>query len=88
MNVKMCVPMLDAILNRPSRPRREKQLGFESPESDSEPEKTSVDLEKRRKMLKMHLPPVTATRLNSPAKSLRKNPPGAPKLDRANTVAF
>ncbi|KAL4237926.1 hypothetical protein ACF0H5_002636 [Mactra antiquata] len=83
MNINLCVPVLEAILNRPSMPiRREKALGFESPPpptaESSRPQRTTF-----------RLPPVTATRLFSPAKRKRNEPSEEIDLDalhRANTV--
>lgn len=81
MNINLCVPVLEAILNRPSMPiRRERALGFESPPPSTE--------SARQHRTTFRLPPVTATRLFSPAKRKRTTDiPDMCGLDRANTVA-
>lgn len=86
MNLNRCLPVLEAILNRPAMPRRrEKALGFDA----DTPSPVSVPEEAVRvQRTNFRLPPVTATRLFTPAKSKRSSisldiqPP-----DRANTVA-
>ena len=100
MNIKMSVPMLDAILKRPSMPmRREKALWFELPDKDAadavddneEDDDDNETDEKRPKRTVFHLPPVTATRLYSPSKSKRS--PGsdgsrmALDFERSKTIA-
>ena len=93
MNIKMCVPMLDAILKRPSMPmRREKALWFEVPgsEEDDDDDEISVDeeVEEKRHKTNFHLPPVTATRLFSPSKSKRDSSSESVRaLQRSKTIA-
>ena len=81
MNINTCVPVLEAILNRPSMPiRREKALGFESAPSSAASSRV------RRTAFK--LPPVTASRLFTPSKRARNTEqiPVFVSVDRANTV--
>ena len=87
MNFKLCVPMLDAILNRPKMAvRKERPLGFEGSDSEEEEEEKET-VTKRPARGSFVLPPVTASRLFSPAKS-RRRPTDAPLLlDRATTIA-
>ena len=98
MNIKMCVPMLDSILKRPSMPmRREKALWFElsdqdkddAADDDDDDDDNETD-ERRPKRTVFHLPPVTATRLYSPSKSKRSS--GSEKrmtldFERSKTIA-
>ena len=84
MNIKMCVPMLDAILKRPSMPqRREKALWFEEPDSEEQEE---AETEEKRHKTSFHLPPVTATRLFSPSKTKRERG-SVPAFERSKTIA-
>ncbi|XP_060586647.1 uncharacterized protein LOC132742299 [Ruditapes philippinarum] len=81
MNINMCLPVLEAILNRPSMPvRRERALGFDSVPSTAESARV------RRTSFK--LPPVTASRLFTPSKRKRdaEQIPVIIHVDRANTV--
>lgn len=82
MNINLCLPVLEAILNRPSMPlRREKALGFDSVPSTAE--------SSRCPRTTFKLPPVTATRLFTPAKRNRADSEEVPDfiaMDRANTV--
>ena len=97
MNIKMCVPMLDAILKRPNMPlRREKALWFEVPGHDNadvdddDDDNEADDSDKRPKRTVFHLPPVTATRLFSPSKSKRSSDSGkqmALEFERSKTIA-
>ena len=91
MNIKMSVPMLDAILKRPSMPlRREKALWFEQEDQDVDDD-VSVENEgedKRQQRTVFHLPPVTATRLYSPSKSKRgSDTDNKLALQRSKTIA-
>ncbi|XP_045187601.1 uncharacterized protein LOC123545334 [Mercenaria mercenaria] len=81
MNINLCLPVLDAILNRPSMPiRRERALGFDSVPSTAE--------SARVHRTSFKLPPVTASRLFTPAKRTRdvQEVPVFVGVDRANTV--
>ena len=88
MNVNLSIPLLETILSRPSMPRRrERALGFESPEEQS-PEPTSVVV--RQPRTNFRLPPVTATRLYTPKRTQREvviEVEETIKMDRANTIA-
>jgi len=90
MNPNYCLPVLEAILNRPKMAiRRERALGFETPSPtpspSPEPEPESV----RPQRTNFRLPPVTATRLFTPAKKNRDivvHLEEVPVMERAYTV--
>lgn len=85
MNINQCLPVLEAILNRPSMPRRrEIALGFDSPSPPSSP---TLGEPTKAPRANFRLPPVTATRLFTPAKSKRRISIEIQPFDRANTVA-
>lgn len=99
MNIKMSIPMLDAILNRPSMSLpREKALWFgpslhgdNDDDDNNENEEEGDDRsDKRQKRTLFPLPPVTATRLYSPSKNKRSSNPGkavALEIERSKTIA-
>lgn len=83
MNLNNCLPVLESILNRPAMPmRRERALGFDSLSSSPQPEEGH-----RVPRANFRLPPVTATRLFTPAKSKRGISLDIQAPERANTVA-
>ena len=83
MNINHCLPVLESILNRPHMPRRrERALGFDTPASNAQ----TVELG-RTPRANFHLPPVTATRLFTPAKSKRGISLDISPPERAYTVA-
>ncbi|XP_052769111.1 uncharacterized protein LOC128209212 [Mya arenaria] len=92
MNPNHCLPVLEAILNRPQMAmRRERALGFDSPSPTPSDEREAEEEPPRPPRTNFRLPPVTATRLYTPAKSKRGSPQkGAiaevPHMERAYTV--
>lgn len=80
MNINLCLPILDSILNRPSMPlRRERAIGFESLPSTAQSSRTIRTT--------FRLPPVKATRLYTPKRrSVAREIPDFEHIDRANTV--
>ncbi|KAH3846328.1 uncharacterized protein LOC127873281 [Dreissena polymorpha] len=91
MNPNSCLPVLNAILNRPKMvQRREKPLGFDTPSPKPEPDVDTYDNEyseqTRPHKRSFVLPPVKATRLFSPSKSKRREINTVVPMERAYTV--